>query len=141
MLLKLGCQCGRSCITRGENYICFDDLATQLIGAGDDRRFCNGGMFFQRALYFEWTNTIARAYNHVIGAAYEPEVAILVFISAITSNVPISTYAGLCCIRIAPVFLKYPCWTLGFDLYSNITLFIGRKFAAIMVNYTDFKAW
>src|SRR2546430_12148428 len=140
MLLKFCCQCGRSSITRGENYECFDDLTTHLVGAGDDRRFCDGGMFFQRALYFEWPDTITSADNHVVGAAYEPEVAIFVFISAITSNVPIPTYAGLCCIRVAPVFLKYPRWTLRFDLYSNITLFIGRKFAAVMVDDTDFKA-
>src|SRR5947208_7267695 len=140
MLLKFGCQCRRSCITRSENYICFDDLTAQLIRAGDDRRFCNGWMFFQRALYFEWADAIARADNHVVGAAYEPEVAILVFIRAITSNVPITTYAGLCNIRIAQVFFEHQRRALGLDLNSNITLSNGGKFDAIVGDNTDLKA-
>src|SRR5207253_10703459 len=88
MLLKFCCQCGRSSITRDKNYICFDDLTTHLVGASDDRRFCDGGMFFQRAFYFEWADTITSADYHVVGAAYEPEVAILILISTIASDVP-----------------------------------------------------
>src|SRR2546430_14637211 len=102
MLLKFCCQCGRSSITRDENYICFDDLTTHLVGASDDGRFGNGGVFFQRALYFQWADTINPANNYVLGAAYEPEVAILLFIRAITRNVPNPPHSNLCFIRGAP---------------------------------------
>src|SRR3989442_479112 len=83
--------------------------------AAYDRRFCDGGMLFQRAFYFKWAYAIASADNYIIGATYEPEVAILVFISTVASDVPIAANAGLRCIWVAPVFFEHPSWTLRLD--------------------------
>src|SRR2546425_7746458 len=74
IFLEFGCQSGRGCVARGENYKRFDNFAAHLVGAGNDCRLSDGGMLFQGALYFKWSNTIARADNHVIGATHKPEV-------------------------------------------------------------------
>src|SRR5216683_4271496 len=140
MLLQLGRQFRRGYIARSENNVCFDDLAAHLIGAGDDRRFCDGGMFFQRTFYFKWADTITRADNYIIGSTYEPEVAILVLKGAVASNIPITANAGLRCVWITPVFFEQPGWTLWLHLYSNIAFLVGRKWIAVVVNHLDLEA-
>src|SRR5947209_1110177 len=97
-------------------------------------------MLLQCALYLEWANAVASADDHIICPPDEPEVAILVLVGAVSCDIPVATNAGLRCLRVAPVFLEHPGWAMGLDLDGNISLFVGRQFVSVMVNYTDLKA-
>src|SRR5260370_12378844 len=66
MLLQLGRQFRRGYISRSENDVCFDDLASHLIGGADNRRFCDTGMFFYPTFYSKSSVTLACAVNSTI---------------------------------------------------------------------------
>ena len=66
----------------------------------------HGGMLDQCALHLKWSNPIASRQNHIIGTPHKPEVAILIHISSVTSDIPI-TFAGGCGpLRVFPILFK-----------------------------------
>src|SRR5260370_14624452 len=111
-----------------------------LIRAGNPSRLGHCGMFFEGALHLKWPDTIPGTDNHIIGSSHEPEIAILVLIGTVTCDIPVSTNTGSRGLRIAPVLLKHPGGTPRLNTYRNITLFVGWKLAAIMINDADIKA-
>src|SRR5207245_11543226 len=106
-----------------------DDLTAHFIGAGNHRRLGNSGMFFQCTFHLKGADTVACADNHIVGTPHEPEVAILVFVGTIPGDVPGAANTGLGRVWITPVFFKHPGRTSPRYLYSDLALFVRRKFA------------
>src|SRR5436853_577953 len=65
----------------------------------------------------------------------------LVLVRAVSSDVPIAANIGLGCLGVAPVFFEHPGWTMRFHTYSDVTLFIRRKFLTIMVDHAHLETW
>src|SRR4051812_42117423 len=97
-------------------------------------------MLFERALDLKGTNTIAGTDDHIIGPAYKPEIPILVFVGPVASDIPVATNTIGGRFGIAPVFLKHPRRALRLNSNSNVALFVGRQFAAIVVDDAHVKA-
>src|SRR5947209_2739319 len=97
-------------------------------------------MFLEGTFNLEGADAIGTTDDHVVGAAYEPEVAVFVFIGAVTGDIPVTADAGLCGFWVTPVFLEHPGRTLRLDAHSDVTFFIGWQFVAIVVNDADIKA-
>src|SRR5262245_1154908 len=78
-------------------------------------------MFNQGALYLERPNAVRGARDHIIGAADEPEVTVLVRLGTVTGHVPAvakHTGGGL---RVPPVLLKQAERPVRFDPHGNGT--------------------
>src|SRR5579884_3656896 len=102
MLLQFACQLGRGGVAGSQDDEGFDDLATHLVGAGNDSGLGDRGMFFERAFDLEGANAVAGADDDIVGASHEPEVAVLVLVGAIAGDVPVAANAGVGGFRIAP---------------------------------------
>src|SRR5579872_710602 len=97
-------------------------------------------MLFEGAFDLKWTNAIARADNHIVGPPDKPEVAIFIFVGAVSGNVPVTTHTGLGRFRVMPVLFEHPDWAVGFDTDSNITFFVGWEGVAIVIDHLDIKS-
>src|SRR5215813_9344064 len=91
-------------------------------------------MLLQSALHLEWPDAVACADNHIVSTPDKPEIAILIFIRAVTSDVPVAANTSIRRIGVTPVFLKHPSGTLRLDTHGNITLLARWQRIAVMVN-------
>ncbi len=73
-----------------------DDLHRHRVRLADDAGFGHGGVLDQRALDLERADEVAGRVDHVVGAADEPEVAVLVFARAVAGDVPAVVELGRC---------------------------------------------
>src|SRR5260370_31925677 len=94
MLLEFACQCRGGTIARRQDNKSLDDLTAHFIGTGNHSRLGNGGVFFEGTLHFERANTIASADDGIIGAPHETEVARLILLGAISSELPVTANVG-----------------------------------------------
>src|SRR5262245_34228796 len=77
---------------RAEHDVRLDDLTAQRVRRADHRGFCDRGMLEEHALDLERTDAVSRALDHVVGAAFEPEVPVLVAASEIPDRRPFPTH-------------------------------------------------
>src|SRR5262249_42918824 len=78
-------------------------LATHGIGTRDHRRLDDRGMLEERALDLERADAVAGRDDHVVRAADEPEVAVVVAAGAIAGQIPLAAPARGRSGRIFPV--------------------------------------
>src|SRR6266852_6172390 len=140
MLLEFACQCRGGSIAWCQDNKGLDDLTAHFVGAGNYRRLGNGGVFFQCAFHLEGADTVANADNNIIGSSDEPEVAILVLVGTIPGDVPVATYGGVGCVRVAPVLPEHPGGTLWLHFDGYVTFFVWGKGIAVVVNHLDLEA-
>src|SRR5215469_14711303 len=67
---------------------CFDRLASLRIGHTDDRTGCDAGMFHDLGFNFGGTNPVAGAFDYVVVASLEVDVAFLVHMAEIARHAP-----------------------------------------------------
>src|SRR4030095_8763627 len=88
VLLQLACERVASGVTCARHDERLDDLAALLVARTDHRTLPHRRMLQQRGLYFRPGDVVTARDDHVVGARLEPEVAILVDVVAIASDVP-----------------------------------------------------
>ena len=88
MLLQLTDQVGGRIEAVPEHDERLDDLAALGVGRADDRALGHRRMLEQRALDLERPDPVRRREDHVVRAADEPEVALLVGHAAVACHVP-----------------------------------------------------
>src|SRR5438034_6572354 len=123
------------------NDISFDDLAAHLVGTGDDCRFRNRRMLLEGALDLERANAVARAVDHIVGAAHKPEVAVLVFVGTVAGDIPVAANAGRAGIGITPILPEHPGWALRLHTHCDIALFVRRQLNAFVIDHSHLEAW
>ena len=65
------------------------DSPTSLVGFADHRRFRHGVVADQRAFHFGSAEPVAGNFDHVVGTAHEPHVAVFVFVADIAGGVAV----------------------------------------------------
>ena len=75
----------------GEDYIGLDNLAPGNVRAGHHGRLLDGLVLYQGGLHLEGSNPVAGGDDQIVLPGEEPEVAVLVLNSAVSSQVVIST--------------------------------------------------
>ncbi|MFN8566072.1 MAG: hypothetical protein U0Z44_00830 [Kouleothrix sp.] len=90
-------------MARRKDHEGLDDLATQIVGAGHHGGLGYGWMLDQCALDLERADAVAGAEDHIIGAAHEPEIAVLIDDRPVAGNIPITADAAGAGVGVAPV--------------------------------------
>jgi hypothetical protein len=86
----------------------------------------------QRRLHLERPDPVGRRDDHVVGAAHEPEVAVLVHLGAVAGVVPVATERIGGGLRVPPVLAEQPHRPLGLDTDGHVTLLPGAKDLAVV---------
>ena len=93
---RLQCSCSsrtsarRRCRARTQHDERLDDVAAVGIGRSDDRRLEHRRMLEQRALDLERSDAVGARRDHVVGAADEPKVAVVVELRAVAGEIPLA---------------------------------------------------
>ena len=66
-----------------------DGLADELVWFADHRRFRHGVVADQRAFHFGGAEPVAGHFDHVIGTAHEPQVAVFIFVADVAGGVAV----------------------------------------------------
>ena len=111
----------------------FHHLSPYFIGNSGDGTFYNCGMRHQGAFHFERADAVTAALDNVVGAAYKPEVAVLVLPGNITGviDVVVPCFAGA--VGIAVIFLEQTERLAFVGTDYNLSLFTGLYRTAVMV--------
>ena len=97
-------------------------------------------MLYQCAFNLEGADAVTGGDNHIVGTAHEPIVAVLVFVSFVTSKVPITHERTVHRFLILPVFLEQANRALRFDLDRYLTFFANWDFITLFVHHSDGKS-
>src|SRR5262249_61144579 len=86
------------------------DLPPDRVGARHHGRFEDGRVLEESALDLEGPDPVPRGDDDVVGAADEPEIAVLVAPGAVPGQVVLATSAGLRLFRVLPVLAEERRW-------------------------------
>src|SRR5262245_42423192 len=113
---------------------CLDDLPAGRVRLADDGGLSDGGVLDQCGLDLERPDPVRRAVDHVVGAADEPEVPVVVHRGAVTGDVPVAAVALLGRLGVPPVFLEHPDGTDWPHAHGQITFPPAGDFVAVVVD-------
>ncbi len=119
----------------------FDHFTDHRIGLADDAGLGHGRMLHQRALDFERADQMARGFNHIVGAADEPEVTVGILLGEIAGQIPTAGEAFAVAFFLVQIGAKHRWPTrsqrqladlVGFHLYDRavFALLDNRRFDA-----------
>ena len=114
-----------------------DDLAAVEIGDADDCALGDRGMLEQRALHLERADPVRGRDDHVVGAADEPQVPVLVAHRPVAGEVPAVAECGLGLLGGVPVAREQGRWTPD---EGEVALDAGRADVARLVDHRDVVA-
>ncbi len=118
----------------------FDHLPSGLIGAGDHRRLGHRRVFPQGAFHLEGPDAVAGAENHVVAAADEPEVAVIIHVAAVAGQVPAVAEDRGGALRRLPVFLEKPHRACRFHPDRDVAFGIGGQQPAVAPDHPELDA-
>src|SRR5258708_20691654 len=122
-------------------YNRLDDPSANRIGLAHHRGFYHHRKFDERALDLERANAVARALDHVIAPAYEPETALRIAFGAVAGQIPIAPESGSVLFRVAPILAEKSQWTPRGYPHRDLSLFAVPDFAKVVIEYSDGKTW
>src|SRR5437879_4329828 len=134
VLLQLAGERLRRKVPGRQHHERLDDLAAERVRLADDGRLGDRGVLDQGGFDLEWPDPVRRTVDHVVGAAHEPEVAVVVHRRAVAGDVPVAAMALLRRLRVAPVLLEHPDWTRRSHADGEITFRAARDFIAVVVD-------
>ena len=103
MVLELDRQGLSRLVSRSDDDECLDDLTAIGIGYADHGALRHGRMLEQGALDLERPDAVCRRENHIVRAADEPQVPLLVADRAVAGDVPAVTEHRVGLVRVVPV--------------------------------------
>lgn len=102
-----------------------DDVPAFAMGLGDDRGLCDRRVLAKRTLDFERADAVARRENHVVGAAFEPEVAVFVHVREVARQIPLPVRAvdeaGTRLLGLVPVLREETGVVTAFGDFARLT--------------------
>ena len=101
-------------------------------------------MFDQTVFYFTWTNAVPSCFEHIVGAALVPEIAVLVAHGQVTRAAPVARELALRRSWVFPVAQKENwIWlaVLVESVQSHIPRHTDRTLVAVFVDHRHAVAW
>ncbi len=98
-------------------------------------------MLHQRRLHLERPDPVGRRDDHVVGAAHEPEIAVLVGDRPVAAVVPVATKRAAGGLRVTPVFAEQPHRALRRDPHRHVALLARIQHLAVVVDHAHVEAW
>ena len=140
MVLERLDQCIGCFVPRGQDHGGLDRLAAHRIGHAGHRRFDHGRMGDERAFHLEGSDTVTARLDEVVGAAEEPEVAVLVHPGLVAGVVVAVHHDAGGLFRFEQVAGEKPQVLAFLELEADLAFHAGLADMALLVEDGDVPA-
>ena len=98
-------------------------------------------MCHQSTFHFEGADTVTGTLDHIVGTAYKPEIAVLIFPGNVSRIVDIIVPGFVCTFRIAVILFEQSQWLTLVCTDYDLSLFTGFYGTAVIVYQVYIVLW